>query len=362
MRLGVRAIVAALCFAVSDAPVGAMRSSGSNPDLKADAVMPVRTHSLFPPYVDSTLQNNYWDYGGDAIIDTNRYVMLTQDRRNESGWLWSRLPIEASDFEITAEFALKGRAPQVVGDGFAMWLTSARTERGPAFGLQEQWKGLAIIFDTYANAPHRGFFPRISAVYNDGTMVYNVQKDGEGQDLAQCSMQLRRTPAETRLRFTYVKDVYMELAIQNMEWNKWSTCFKLPPVEWPSAPFLGFSASTGDLHDSHNIVSVWTNRLVYNERSEADLAAERKLAFAEQERQGWWTLGKDAHKAPAPLRGEPADAVPSRSLIGSFVAGVGTLLKWAVILALLAAAGWGGYRWYLRRARGGSFKTRRMMA
>ena len=102
------------------------RSTGSNPGLQADAILPMRSHSLFSPYVDSTLQNNYWDYGGDTIIDTNRHVKLTQDRPSERGWLWSRLPIDAKDFEVTVEFEIKGHSPSSGGDGMALWLTSTR--------------------------------------------------------------------------------------------------------------------------------------------------------------------------------------------------------------------------------------------
>ena len=87
----------ALAYLLAVSCAEAARSSASNPELRADAIMPIRTHSLFAPYVDSTLQNNYWDYGGDAIIDTNRYVMLTQDRALETGWGGARRPFEASD-------------------------------------------------------------------------------------------------------------------------------------------------------------------------------------------------------------------------------------------------------------------------
>ncbi|KOS14020.1 vesicular integral-membrane protein vip36 [Malassezia pachydermatis] len=352
-------LVAVLAYASG---VWGARASASNPELKADGVMPVRTHSLFSPYVDSSLQNNYWDYGGDAVIDTNRYVMLTQDRRNESGWLWSRLPLEASDFEITVEFSLKGKSPSVAGDGFAMWLSNPRAKSGPVFGSANRWKGLGIFFDTYANTPHRGFFPRISAVRNNGGMDYDISRDGENQDMARCSMQLRRTEAETRLRFTYVKDVYMELAIQNMEWNKWSTCFKVPPVDFTDAPYLGFSASTGDMSDNHNIVSVWTNRLVYNSRTPADLEAERKLAFAKSEKKSWWSANSDSDNDVAPKKGGRRDRDQGgSSLLAGLVYGILRLIKWAFIFAVVGAGGFYGFKYYKKRSRSG-FKNRRMMA
>lgn len=347
--------VVALMLVALSRHTNAARSSTSNPDLRADAIMPIRTHSLFAPYVDSSLQNNFWDYGGDAVIDTNRYIMLTQDRKNESGWILSRLPINVTDFEITSEFMLKGKSTTVAGDGFAMWLTSDRAKQGPVFGSMNQWKGIGFMFDTYANTPHRGFFPRVSAVSNDGTKVYNMNNDGEGQDLAQCAMQLRQTPAETRLRFTYVKDVYMELAIQNKEWNQWNSCFKVPPPPFSEPPFLGFTASTGDVTDSHSIVSVWTNKIVYNSRSPEDLERERQLAFADDKSKSWWS-SKDEKKTPS---NHGSDLLVH--VIVRFFLSVLWLLKWVMVIAVIVVIGVIGYEMFKRKMQA-AYKNRRMMA
>jgi hypothetical protein len=42
-------------------------------------------------HIDQDLQNRWFDFGGDALINTNRHVRLTQDMPSQSGWLWSRL-------------------------------------------------------------------------------------------------------------------------------------------------------------------------------------------------------------------------------------------------------------------------------
>ncbi|WFD03937.1 hypothetical protein MOBT1_002634 [Malassezia obtusa] len=338
------------------APIHAVRSSSVNPELDADAIVPLRTHSLFSPYVDSSLQNSYWDFGGNAIVDTNRYVRLTQDRPSERGWLWSRLPIEANDFEITVEFLIKGESNTNYGDGLAMWLTSTRAHEGPVFGNQDHFKGVGIFFDTYPNTPHRTVFPRISIVNNNGEMSYDVAHDGENQDIISCTEQLRKTPVETRLRFTYVHDVYMELAIQNRQWNQWSTCFRVPPVEIKQ-PYLGFTASTGGVTDTHNIVSVWTNSLVYHSRTPADLERERLRMFGDQSssKKNWWStddadLTRTRHKRPAQAR---------PSLFKRFFLGIAHLIKWVVILAAIAAAAYFGYQYYSSHTRR---HTRRTMA
>lgn len=42
-----------------------------------ERTVPLRTHSLAAPYVDTDLQNRWWDFGGDAIIV--RRILLCKD-------------------------------------------------------------------------------------------------------------------------------------------------------------------------------------------------------------------------------------------------------------------------------------------
>ncbi|KAF9579435.1 hypothetical protein BGW38_004297, partial [Lunasporangiospora selenospora] len=56
-----------------------------------DIVHPLRTHSIYMPYIDQDLQNRWFDFGGDALINTNKYIRLTADAPSKTGYLWSRL-------------------------------------------------------------------------------------------------------------------------------------------------------------------------------------------------------------------------------------------------------------------------------
>ena len=40
--------------------------------------------------------------------------------------------------------------------------------------------------------------------------------------------------------------------------GKWSTCFYMPDVYLPTGYFLGFSATTGDLADNHDMIYIQT--------------------------------------------------------------------------------------------------------
>ncbi|UZJ56284.1 hypothetical protein CBS101457_005604 [Exobasidium rhododendri] len=246
--------------------------------LQSDAIVPMKTHSIYSPYVDSDLQNKFWDFGGDAIIDTNRAVLLTQDRSSQAGWLWSRLPLSVPNYEITGEFKIDGKAAKShpYGDGFAFWLTEDRAQGGNVFGSKDYFTGLGIMFDTFANARHPYTFPRIMAVRLNGVESYRMDKDGATQELAGCSLDIRRAKVATRFRFTYVKDVFAELAIHYEEWDTWETCFKLGNLTVPANPFVGFSAMTGDVSDTHEIISVATNNIVYKQRSKKELLEAKK--------------------------------------------------------------------------------------
>ncbi|KAF9973801.1 hypothetical protein BGZ73_002936, partial [Actinomortierella ambigua] len=117
-----------------------------------DNVHPLRTHSIYMPYIDQDLQNRWFDFGGDAIINTNKHVRLTSDTPSQTGYLWSRLPITAPNFQIEFEFKVSGKGDGLYGDGFAAWLTKERAEMGPVFGSKDNFDGVGIFFDTYANS------------------------------------------------------------------------------------------------------------------------------------------------------------------------------------------------------------------
>lgn len=86
------------------------------------------------------------------------FLQLTQDRQSETGWLWSRLPLTPSNYQIDIEFKvwdlhsfdvntrprllterqsheqISGGSGHLFGDGMAIWLTKSRAEYGPVFG------------------------------------------------------------------------------------------------------------------------------------------------------------------------------------------------------------------------------------
>ncbi|KAI9308736.1 legume-like lectin family-domain-containing protein [Cunninghamella echinulata] len=215
------------------------------------------------PYIDDELQNRWFDFGGNTIINTNRQIRLTSNRQSQVGYLWSRLPITAPDFEVEFEFKVDGSPGHLFGDGFAMWLSKDRAMEGTVFGSKDRFEGLGIFFDTYDNErSHRHTFPYISSMLGDGLLSYDNDKDGRTTELAGCEADFRAKSFPTRARLTFYKNNYLQFEVQWRDEESWDQCFKVPDVKLPNQFYLGFTAHTGDLSDNHDIISITTRTLV----------------------------------------------------------------------------------------------------
>lgn len=262
MRVSSTAVVASV---LALAGKNALAKSEEEDWTSYERLIPVRTHGLYPPYVDQDLQNRWWDFGADTIINTNKHVRLTQDRKSEMGWLWSRLPIKGDSYEIEVEFAVTGNGKSLYGDGFAMWLTTDRAKPGPVFGSIDYFTGLGIFFDTYPNARHSYSFPRATAMLGDGKTAYDHDHDNQEHELAACSIDFRKRDARTMLKLRYDKGDRLLLQLQADKEGQWDDCFDVSDFTMPAGDiYLGFSALTGDVSDAHDIISVKTHSVVHN--------------------------------------------------------------------------------------------------
>ncbi|KAI9315724.1 legume-like lectin family-domain-containing protein [Dichotomocladium elegans] len=229
----------------------------------AQVSVPLRTHSISMPYIDDELQNRWFDFGGDVIINTNRQIRLTSTRQSQQGFLWSRLPLTAANFEIEFEFKVGGQTGHLYGDGFALWLTKQRSTIGPVFGSVDNFEGLGVFFDTYDNErAHRHTFPYISAMLGDGVKSYDNSVDGRNTELAGCEANFRSKSFPTKARLTYHKGNYVQLNVMWREEDEWDECFKVFDVQLPDQIYLGFTAHTGEVTDNHDIIGVTTKTLL----------------------------------------------------------------------------------------------------
>ncbi|KAH0538284.1 hypothetical protein FGG08_005104 [Glutinoglossum americanum] len=220
----------------------------------------LRTHTLTTPYLTGDLQSRWFDFGGDTIIRADKYVRLTSDRPSQQGWLFSRVPLTATNWEIEVEFKIDGNG-NLHGDGMALWVTKQRATQGPVFGSTDQFEGLGIFFDTYKNNRPGVTFPYVMAMLGDGKTKYDHGNDGKANELAGCSARIRKADVPTKARLTYFQDSYLKLDLQYRREDEWTECFTASDVRLPSVAYLGFSAETGELSDEHDIISVSTKSL-----------------------------------------------------------------------------------------------------
>ncbi|SNX82010.1 related to vesicular integral-membrane protein VIP36 [Melanopsichium pennsylvanicum] len=325
-------------------------------EMGSDAIVPLRSHSLYAPYVDSNLQNKFWDFGADSIVDTNKHIRLTQDRPSQMGWLWSRLPLTAENFEIVFEFKVDGHAHHIAGDGMALWLTQDRAKPGPVFGSINYFTGLGLFFDTYPNSRHTYSFPRISLMNGNGVEAYENVNDGARQEVAGCSIDFRIPKVATKAKLIHVKDVYTELLVHHTEWDHWESCFKLDNITLPLNPYLGFSALTGDVSDNHDVVSVTTSNIVYRNRTPKQLREEKMKHFPEKfgvkpKQNKGWSFGGNTKGFNSDVVDRTRSSVRG-GFIG-FILGVFGflfwLVKWGLILAAIGALIMLGLQYYKRQ-------------
>jgi mannose-binding lectin 2 len=222
----------------------------------------LRTHTLVQPYLDSDMQSRWFDFGGDTIVRTDSYIRLTSDRPSQSGWLFSRVPLTATNWEVEVEFKISGKN-QLYGDGFAMWVTRQRGQQGDVFGHTDNFEGLGVFVDTYKNNRPGVVFPYVMAMFGDGQTSYDKSNDGKNTELAGCSARgIRHSNTPTKLRLTYFQDKQLKLELQYKNENDWQLCFDVEqPPAIPNIAYLGFSAETGELSDNHDIVSVRAKNL-----------------------------------------------------------------------------------------------------
>ncbi|RMZ75648.1 hypothetical protein DV738_g5370, partial [Chaetothyriales sp. CBS 135597] len=217
------------------------------------------------------LSSRWWDFGGDLVIRTDRYIRLASDTPSQSGWIFSRIPLSATNWEIEFEFEIQGRG-HLHGDGFALWITKDRAKPGNVFGHTDRFEGLGIFFDTYKNNRPGVVFPYVMGMWGDGKIPYDSDNDGKANEIGGCSARgIRGATIKPRARLTFIQDHSLTLDLQYKAADTWTQCFKLEAsnlpgnvpngLKLPSTSYLGLSAHTGELSDNFDIISLTTNNL-----------------------------------------------------------------------------------------------------
>ena len=210
------------------------------------------------------------------MIRTDSYVRLTGAHPSQAGWIYTKVPLTATNWEVEVEFAIHGES-SLYGDGFALWVTQERAARGPVFGLRDRFTGLGVFFDTYKNNRPGVVFPYVMAMLGDGKTSYDNAHDGKANELAGCPARgIRNAGFPTRARVTYFQDQQLKLELMYKHDGVWATCFDVKDIKLPSVTYLGFSAETGELSDNHDIIAVTTKNLYSPGRGPGKTSGPRK--------------------------------------------------------------------------------------
>ncbi|XP_071792682.1 vesicular integral-membrane protein VIP36-like isoform X1 [Asterias amurensis] len=220
-----------------------------------------REHSLMRPYTGSGASLPMWDMQGHSMI-TNNYIRLTPDKQSRQGAIWNKVPNRSPNWELHIHFHVHGQGKSLFGDGFAVWYTKDKMQSGPVFGSKDFHTGLGVYFDTYSNhnGPHNHPHPYISAQINNGTLHYDHDRDGTHTEVAGCHAPFRNRDHETHVAVRYMRG-RLEIMTDIDDKSEWKSCLDVQGVKLPTGYYFGLSATTGQLADNHDIISVKTYEL-----------------------------------------------------------------------------------------------------
>ncbi|CAG2176588.1 unnamed protein product [Oppiella nova] len=218
-------------------------------------------YSFKGPYLaqkDGTVP--FWTYDGNAIA-SEEMVRITPSLRSKKGSVWTKTPTTFEWWEVELVFRVNGRG-RLGADGLAFWFTDQRSVEGPVFGAADNWKGLALFFDSFDN-DNKGNNPYIMAMINDGSKSYDHQSDGINQQLAGCLRDFRNKPFPVRAKIEYYRNVLSVMFHSGNTNNEdeYELCLRTENVFLPQFGHFGVSAATGGLADDHDVLKLLTYSL-----------------------------------------------------------------------------------------------------
>ena len=219
-------------------------------------------YSFKGPYLaqkDGTVP--FWEYSGSAIA-SEEMVRITPSLRSKKGQIWTRQLTNFEWWEVEIMFRVNGKG-RIGADGLAFWFTSQKYLEGPVFGSSDNWRGLALFFDSFDN-DNKGNNPYIMAMINDGTKSYDHNSDGINQQLQGCLRDFRNKPFPARAKIEYYKNVLTVMfhSGNTNNDNDYELCLRHENVYLSQNGYFGLSAATGGLADDHDVLRFLTYSLL----------------------------------------------------------------------------------------------------
>jgi len=228
----------------------------------------VATHNFAPPFqeIDNSgerLVSKHWRNSGTTVVNNN-FVRLTPDRQSKKGALWSRKAVGVPSFSSILKFRISGQGKNFFGDGIAFWIIQqGYYSEGNLHGSEEKFTGIGIVFDTFKNTENIAAHRDVTILINDGTKTYEVMTS----DVQGCNANFRyhadradfSVTDASRAKVTLL-DNSLEVYIDPQNSGEWTPCVNISniglPSNWARSAHIGLSASTGQLADNHDIISL----------------------------------------------------------------------------------------------------------
>lgn len=221
--------------------------------------------------------------------------------QSQRAWIQSKTTTDqlGEEWTIDVQLRIGGGGISLFGDGAALWLTKEPFTEGEVFAREPTWTGLGLFLDTYDNAPgkHVHKHPYVSAFVSGGDHKFSYSElEADDKSLedpahaasrahAGCHARLRqygRDPKIVTVRLSYTRSVRklvvrLFLGRRRDQYRSaadyaWQQCFALHSVDIPPGYWLAASASTGQLTDTHEVLSIESQA-----KSPAELAGHLKI-------------------------------------------------------------------------------------
>lgn len=225
-------------------------------------------HSFEPPFaeVDNAglrLVHKQWKTSGSAVVNAN-FARLTPDRQSKKGALWSKKALGVDTFSAILKFRISGQGKNFFGDGIGFWISqNSYWKEGDLHGINEKFVGVGIIFDTFKNTENLAAHRDVTVIVNDGEKTWEMMT----ADVQGCQANVRYH--NDRADFSVSDASRAKVVVENRELSvfidptnsgDWTECVKLSnialPDYWARRAHVGLTASTGQLADNHDIISL----------------------------------------------------------------------------------------------------------
>lgn len=229
-------------------------------------------HSFLPPYdyVNSKgtrIINEHWETTGVTTVNNN-FIRLTPDRQSKKGAIWSKKALGVDEFSATFKFRISGQGEKFFGDGLAFWITqSPRHFDGSLHGAEEMFTGISIIFDTFKNTERIAAHRDVLVLVNNNDKTFD-EMTADTAAIQGCNVNVRFH--EKRDDFSVSQMSTAKIIIGDGEslliqidqgsTGQWVDCVNIPNIglspDWLFDAHIGMTASTGQLADNHDIISL----------------------------------------------------------------------------------------------------------